>query len=877
MSAVPSRDLPQTRPITIAWSSGTPTAPGSAQIRSSHHMLSAGIQTDPPTAVYPVGATLNGSWIGSGDDTSYHFEWGPTASHGNSTPTTDAGATTGSTPVHFDLSGLTPEHTYHYRIVASNGIGTSVGEDRSFTTPPAVSDLSTDPVSELAPTGATLNGSWTGVGLDTHYRFEWGVDDGYGNTTPDTDAGTTTGHTPGQAQLNGLDPITTYHYRIDATDIYGTTVGPDQTFTTPPNHPLVTQWSSDVHSDSAALHATINPGGADTTYYFEYGTSTSYGTTTPIPDGDVGSSITDQAVSAQLTGLSTGTTYHYHVVAQNSADTTAGPDFTFRTFDYVPTLTDPCPNAHARQQTGAALLPDCRGYELVSAPSTGGYDVESDLVPGQNPFGGYPRTGQPKVLYAVHEGGIPGTGNPTNFGPDPYVATRTDNGWSTTYVGIPANGTQSSETFASTLLEADPVLDTFAFGGPNICSPCFGDGSTAIPLHLSGGSLVQGMVGSTPQPSATPDGLIRQHFSADGTHFVFGSSSQFEADGNSGGDVSVYDRNLRTGTTHVVSKVPAGGNLACLQGAGSCHSPGDGHGIAELGISADGSRILVGQLVSTDADGNERFRLYMNVGDADHTIDVTPGADAGVLYDGMTADGTKVFFTATGQLTADDHDTSADIYRADVSASDASLSRVSTGQGGVGDTDVCDPEGGWNSVSGGSNCDAVAIAGGGGVASGDGTVYLLSPSFCPARALGPRTSQTSTLRGQDRARTSSPRWRRATRRSTTPSPRPQPAARAISRQRRAATSQPLFPTWLSSTTTTTVTPRSTATARTATRSTAHHATRPVLGRRVTRAWLLTGSALATTGGCSSHPPMPSPLATSTTAETRTSGRTARWA
>ena len=41
------------------------------------------------------------------------------------------------------------------------------------------------------------------------------------------------------------------------------------------------------------------------------------------------------------------------------------------------------------------------------------------------------------------------------------------------------------------------------------------------------------MAGSIAQPSAKPAGFIGKHLSADGTHFVFGSTSQFEPDGDS--------------------------------------------------------------------------------------------------------------------------------------------------------------------------------------------------------------------------------------------------------------------------------------------------------------------------------------------------------
>ena len=194
--------------------------------------------------------------------------------------------------------------------------------------------------------------------------------------------------------------------------------------------------------------------------------------------------------------------------------------------------------------------------------------------------------------------------------------------------------------------------------------------------------------GFTPGHSATPDGYIAKDLSANGDHLVFGSTSQFAAGGNnSDGDASIYDRNLKTGETHAVSNSPSGGPLACLQGPGMCDSAeADSNGISELAISADGSHILLGQKVDTDADGNVYWHLYMNVGDGKKTIDLTPGVisehggpgfDEGVLFDGMTEDGSKVFFTTRDKLTRDDTNESADIFQVELSESgDATLTRI---------------------------------------------------------------------------------------------------------------------------------------------------------------------------------------------------------
>ena len=333
----------------------------------------------------------------------------------------------------------------------------------------------------------------------------------------------------------------------------------------------------------------------------------------------------------------------------------------------------------------------------------------------------------------MHNGGIPGSGSPTNKGVDPYLATRGESGWTTKYVGIPADGTPSSAPFASPLLGASDDLGTFAFGGDGICSPCFGDGTSGIPLRGPDGKLTQAMAGDQdPGAPRRPDGLVRKSLSADGSHLVFGSADQFESDGNGNGDVSIYDRDLDSGRTQVVSKTPAGTNLPCLQGAGNCHSPVDKAGIAELDVSEDGSRIVVAQLVSTDAKGNHYWHPYMHVGNSPNTIDLAPGATSGVLFDGMTADGSKVFMTTTDKLLpGDDTDTSADIYVADVGASSATLSLVSVDSDGAPvNDDSCTPPNEpntWNTAVGDGKCGALAFAGGAGVATESGAFYFLSP------------------------------------------------------------------------------------------------------------------------------------------------------
>jgi hypothetical protein len=588
-----------------------------------------------------------------------------------------------------------------------------------------------DPTTTL--TEAVLHGIVNPDGVaTTECYFEWGKTTAYGQKSDCTEGGVFNGSA--DHSVSAEIPLTvgsTYHVQLVVRNEEGLlSKSPDLSFV-PQKTPVVERLFVDnLNTDSARLNAIVDLGRGDTTYRFEYGPDTSFGSSIPVPDEVLPGQFLPKAISQTLQNLDPGTLYHYRIVATNLGGT-GERSGTFSTFPRVPVLEDKCSNALSRQQTGAALLPDCRAYELASASDTGGYNVESDLVPGQTPFNGYPVV-DGELLYGTHNGGIPGTGNPTNLGIDPYVAVRGNEGWTTKYVGIPANATPSASPFASTLLAADQNLDTFAFGDADICAPCFSDGTSGIPVRRQGGELAQGMTGpENPGAAAKPDGLIAKSLSADGGHLIFGSVLAFHEDGNDNtGDISIYDRDLDTGTTQVISTSPSGGPLTCLQGAGTCHSPGGTNGIAELDVSSDGSRVVVAQKVATDSDGNVYWHPYMHIGSDPHTVDLAPGATHGVLFDGMTSDGSKFFFTTQDKLAAGDTDSNADIYVDEIAAGGGPVvpQLVSVKSNGEpSNASSCAPVTEWNTVEPGSNCNAVALGGGGGVASGTGTFYFLSP------------------------------------------------------------------------------------------------------------------------------------------------------
>jgi hypothetical protein len=202
----------------------------------------ADVSTDPPTDVTQSTAMLNGSFSGNGEATSYYFEWGVDETYGNQTavpPGEPAGSPTGHTGVSAPISGLSvylpSSPAYHYRLVATNGAGTTYGPDREFNSapplPPQVSDVS---VAEITPTSAMLSATVNPANGPTVYSFDYGMTPAYGLSTPVSESvgEDEVGH-PVSSELSELSPGTTYHFRAVATNFGGTTHGPDQTFATP--------------------------------------------------------------------------------------------------------------------------------------------------------------------------------------------------------------------------------------------------------------------------------------------------------------------------------------------------------------------------------------------------------------------------------------------------------------------------------------------------------------------------------------------------------------------------------------------------------------------------------------------------------------------
>jgi hypothetical protein len=204
------------------------------------------VDTPAPTlsGVTRTSALLSGTVDTGNATTEWHLEYvaadeyrpaaaNPYAAGGRTgvTKLAPAAQGTGIGPVPF--TGLLAGTTYHYRLVATNAVGTAYGSDHTFTTaaatPPVVT---TGAAGEVTQTGVLLSGTVDTHQLQTSYEFEVGTDTTYGGAKLFGNAGDA-GVEAVTADLQYLIPGTTYHYRLVATNEDGASYGQDMTFTTP--------------------------------------------------------------------------------------------------------------------------------------------------------------------------------------------------------------------------------------------------------------------------------------------------------------------------------------------------------------------------------------------------------------------------------------------------------------------------------------------------------------------------------------------------------------------------------------------------------------------------------------------------------------------
>lgn len=243
-------------------------------------------------------------------------------------------------------------------------------------------------------------------------RFEYGTEAGvYPNSVACEQAVPFSGSGPMalSATVAGLEARTTYSFRLTVVvggHLRNSSALPFFSST----KPLVEEESvTSVSASSATLAARINPAGLQTSYQFEYGPSKAYGARLPLPAGQVGGDLTTSTVvSVQPQGLQANTIYHYRIVAANELGTVEGEDKTFTT---------------PRQGTARAL-PDGRAWELVSPQDKHGGFIKPLVLEGDAQA-----SAEGGAFTFLSEGSLlPGAEGGALW--DQIVARRTSEGWS---------------------------------------------------------------------------------------------------------------------------------------------------------------------------------------------------------------------------------------------------------------------------------------------------------------------------------------------------------------------------------------------------------------------------------------------------------------
>ncbi len=436
--------------LAVNETSGAAYVADTANTVVQHYVTFAGptVTTTAASSVTTSSATLNGTIDPGGVSSTYHFEYGTDTTYGSQTTESDPLAGTGAVAATGAVTGLSPNTTYHFRIVGTNASGSITGNDQILTTAPVPPTLDGSPafVSAITTTGATLNATLNPSNSDTSFHFEYGADTTYGTSTPATDAGAGFGDQPVTADLTGLIAGTTYHYRLVADNgTGGVQHGVDGVFFTAPATPVS---ASDVSVFDATLHGTINPHGATATYHFDYGTSTDYGRSTPETDG--GSGTADLAVGAATARLTPGTTYHVRVVTTVNGQTTTSDDATF--------ITGAMPVAVATDPTGITTSQATIGGAVDTYGKDGTYRFAVDALDGS-----YTTTTDAQLAPAgdgLHSVGAALAGLPAGES-FRVVLSVTSNG---------ATTTSDQVVFATAALQVPPEPPAVGSNGPYGCA-----------------------------------------------------------------------------------------------------------------------------------------------------------------------------------------------------------------------------------------------------------------------------------------------------------------------------------------------------------------------------------------------------------------------
>jgi hypothetical protein len=576
----------------------------------------------------------------------------------------------------FNLAGsLVDTHAVGAGLPATNGLAVRGSTGRLYLptstnqrvwvlgeiTPPSATIA---PSTDVTATSATFHGTVNpnGGSLTTGYHFEYSDDGGLTWTSvpiPDVDAGNGTADVPVSEAVTGLEPNTDYQVRLVASRPFagGSATSAVDTFTTAAAPPSVSGVGArEITHTTAVLSGQVDPNRSHTTHHFEYGTDTTYGSSTPVDSAGAGARKVP--VSKTITGLQPDTEYHFRLVATSAAGVTEGADHTFTT------------DAEPPQPSG-------RAYEMVSPLDKNGGDIIRD-DPDNGPLSyqtGASDSGD-AVAYASRANFGDLDSGAALFNIPNYLARRAADGWTTEGITPPVdpsfpNGEIQAPKVPGLSLE---TLSSFGVSGATLTPDAQRlNGSHGLYMRRTGQPPDQRYtLISAPPDTLAPDTnttqralrFIWEASTPDGRHVLFNSTRRLlpgaPGDASASSPNAVYE--WVDGTLRLASVLPPGMSLSTNPAPGVIAGGGtvDVRGGALHGdhvISDDGGRLFF----TADTTQSTDLLFVREDGAATRIVSaserpgdppVAPPTNA-VFWAAKRTDGSVAFFTSTRPLSAD--------------------------------------------------------------------------------------------------------------------------------------------------------------------------------------------------------------------------------